>query len=178
MDGLRGRAEQIRVTSSTWVQGGGTNGNSSVSGGTDHICTFQIGLKTIRITSPAPPVIESGDEVVVIGKSAGDGIFHANYYSNLSRGVQHSRGSAARAMVFGVAMVAASIGIAFAIPSIGAWIFVMALIVGFPMCCYEAYARSATSRLLQQLSEPSNGMAQPDAPAAPHASAPLRREVG
>lgn len=178
MDGLRGHAEQIRVASSTWVQGSGTNGNSTMSGGTDHICTFQIGLKTVRIVSSVPPVIEPGDEVVVVGKPGGDGIFHANYYSNLSRGIQQSRGSAAQAMVFGIGMVAASVGFALVAPSIGAWVFVVALLVGFPMCCYEAYARNATSRMLHRLSESSDGLAQQGTPADVLAAASRRQGRG
>lgn len=178
MDGLRGRAEQIRTASSTWVHGGGTNGNSSVSGGTDHICTFQIGLKTVRITSSTPAVIEPGDEIVVAGRAGKDGIFHANYYSNLSRGIRHTRGSAAQAIVFGVVMVAVSVGIAFAAPSVGGGLFAVALIVGFPMCCYEAFARSKTSRLLQRLSASGSGSAQQGAAPDPHASASRSRGVG
>lgn len=152
MEGLRGQAVNIQVASSTWVQGGGSNGNSTVTGGTDHIYTFQIGAKTVRVTSPEPPVIQAGDEIAVAGKAMSDGIFHARYYVNLSRGIQHSRGSARSALLFGCAMIGGALALALVAPKPGVGILFFAIVLGFPVCCYEANARRVTTKVLREVS--------------------------
>lgn len=152
MEGLRGQAANIQVASTAWVQGGGSNGNSSVTGGTDHICTFQIGTKTVRVTSPDPPVIQAGDEIVVAGKAKRDGIFHARYYFNLSRGIQHSPGSARNALFLGCAMIAGPLALMLVAPKAGAGILFFAIVLGLPVCCYEANARRVTTKVLQKFS--------------------------
>lgn len=152
MEGLRGIAENVRAASSAWVSGGGTHGSSSVTGGTNHICTFQIGKKTVRIVSPEPPVVEAGDDVIVVGRNGRDGIFHAKHYANLSRGIQTTRGSAALALGFGVALVAVPLGLGFAFESTTVVGFAaVAFLVGFPMCCYEAFARRRTSSAFHRM---------------------------
>lgn len=52
-------------------------------------------------------------------------------------------------------------------PKPGSGILFFAIVLGFPICCYEAYARRATAKVLQKSSREGNQCAkEPDLPLA------------
>ena len=86
MELLRGTAAHVFATNR--VSGSGSANSVSIS--TTFITTFSIGDRQVRITANDPPVVNTGDHMVVTGEENRSGVLEALCYVNVTRGAQYS----------------------------------------------------------------------------------------
>lgn len=90
MQTLQGTVRHLRHTTHTSGGVGGGEYGSYVS--TSHIAILELegAAGAVKYVSSEPPVISEGDNVIVTGKVAGNGLFEAEAYKNITANVTGS----------------------------------------------------------------------------------------
>lgn len=87
MELLRGPAAHVSAMNRVASSGSG----QSLSVSTTFITTFSIGERQVRIIADDPPVVNTGDQMVVTGELDRSGVVEAICYVNVTRGAGHAQ---------------------------------------------------------------------------------------
>ena len=87
MELLRGPAAHVSAMNRVESSGAG----QSLSVSTTFVTTFSIGERQVRITRDDPPVVNTGDQMVVTGEVDRSGVVEAICYINVTRGAGHAK---------------------------------------------------------------------------------------
>lgn len=143
MELLRGPAADVSATNR--VASSGTGQSLSVS--TTFITTFSIGGRPVRISGDDPPVVNVGDQMVVVGEANQSGVVEAICYVNVTRGAGNAESGSLFWNIGGiVSLVLAALGIGVMLFYLGACLLVgklasddamlIALLTGFSLPFY------------------------------------------
>lgn len=83
MELIRGAANHVAANSRVSSTGSG----SSLSVYTSFICSFSVAGRQVRLSDRQPPVVNQGDDIVVVGEADNSGVVIGICYINVTHGV-------------------------------------------------------------------------------------------